>query len=413
MLKFIKNLSMLSSTLDSLQNSNAIDVLTDLLKSTMKQPHFREVSNQILNTIYNLCRLSKSRQEDAALNGIIPVLQKIVKTERPLKEFALPILCDMAQSGKVGRRELWRNHGLAFYISLLSDPYWQITALDAIFNWYVQLSLFKVFDGVILTFSRLQEETAKVEEYLLQDRPDGYSFTDSIVKCLTISKANAFENLLEPLQKLLRLSPPIASTLARPDLFTRIGQKLHHNKAAVRLNLLRILSSICDSSWGQGDLLGRYGLLDAIRELENDPAILVRDMAGKLIKSSEQSAKRRPLMRRTSMSAASQGLISNLSRPSTPQAKSNGLFDVHESPRRLRNGLNLRPETRDGSTPVMISGSSGGSASGRNRVPRPLSRRLSQIGSLPEEPRPPNISTRPPSAISRRRRQTHTDLQWS
>jgi hypothetical protein len=135
MLKFIKNLSMLSTTLDSLQNSNAIDVLTDLLRSTIKRPHFREVSNQILNTIYNMCRLNKSRQEDAALNGIVPLLQKIVKTERPLKEFALPILCDMAHSGKVGRRELWRNKGLAFYISLLSDPYWQVTALDAIFTW--------------------------------------------------------------------------------------------------------------------------------------------------------------------------------------------------------------------------------------------------------------------------------------
>jgi hypothetical protein len=139
MLKFIKNLSMLSTTLDSLQNSNAIDVLTDLLRATMKRPHFREVSNQILNTIYNMCRLNKSRQEDAALNGIVPLLQKIVKTERPLKEFALPILCDMAHSGKVGRRELWRNKGLAFYISLLSDPYWQVTALDAIFTWSVTM----------------------------------------------------------------------------------------------------------------------------------------------------------------------------------------------------------------------------------------------------------------------------------
>ena len=135
MLKFIKNLSMLSTTLDSLQNSNAIDVLTELLRHNSKEPHFREISNQVLNTIYNLCRLNKSRQEDAALNGIIPLLQRIIKTERPLKEFALPILCDMAHSGKVGRRELWRNKGLQFYISLLADPYWQVTALDAIFIW--------------------------------------------------------------------------------------------------------------------------------------------------------------------------------------------------------------------------------------------------------------------------------------
>lgn len=140
MLKFIKNLSMLSTTLDSLQNSNAIDVLTDLLRSNLRKSHFRELSNQILNTIYNMCRLNKSRQEDAALNGIVPLLQKIVLTERPLKEFALPILCDMAQSGKVGRRELWRNKGLGFYISLLLDPYWQVTALDAIFTWFVSRS---------------------------------------------------------------------------------------------------------------------------------------------------------------------------------------------------------------------------------------------------------------------------------
>lgn len=163
MLKFIKNLSMLSTTLDSLQNSNAIDVLADLLRSTMKRPHFREVSNQILNTIYNMCRLNKSRQEDAALNGIVPLLQKIVKTERPLKEFALPILCDMAQSGKVGRRELWRNKGLAFYISLLSDPYWQVTALDAIFTWFVTQQpycIYALFTN-ILTGSRKKQPRLK------------------------------------------------------------------------------------------------------------------------------------------------------------------------------------------------------------------------------------------------------------
>ncbi|GAB1204520.1 hypothetical protein APSETT445_003176 [Aspergillus pseudonomiae] len=354
MLKFIKNLSMLSTTLDSLQNSNAIDVLTDLLRSTIKRPHFREVSNQILNTIYNMCRLNKPRQEDAALNGIVPLLQKIVKTERPLKEFALPILCDMAHSGKVGRRELWRNKGLAFYISLLSDPYWQVTALDAIFTW-------------------LQEETAKVEEHLLDNRPDKPSFTDSIVRCLTISKANAFENLLEPLQKLLRLSPPIASTLARPDLFSRIGQKLRHSKAAVRLNLLRIISSICDASEEQGGLLAKYGLLDAIRELENDSAILVRDMAGKLIQSNERSeayslGKRKPGVRRRSTSTTPPSLLANQSAPSTPQinrgSQSKGFFEGRESQRHPRNALSgsalvIRPGSRDGVSSGLTAGLNG------------------------------------------------------
>jgi hypothetical protein len=143
MLKFIKNLSMLSTTLEALHSADAIDLLIDLLSGSMKKghPHFREISNQVLNTMFNLCRLSKDRQEYAAVNGIIPLLMKIMKTDRPPKEFALPILCDMAHSGSKGRRFLWQNKGLDFYVSLLADQYWQVTALDAIFVWYEQSPL--------------------------------------------------------------------------------------------------------------------------------------------------------------------------------------------------------------------------------------------------------------------------------
>lgn len=137
MLKFIKNLSMLSTTLEALHSANAIEYLIDLLNYNRRknQPHFRESCNQIVNTLYNLCKLSKVRQEDAAVNGIIPLLMKIMSGDRPPKEFALPILCDMAHSGKVGRKYLWQNQGLQFYVSLLADQYWQVTALDAIFIW--------------------------------------------------------------------------------------------------------------------------------------------------------------------------------------------------------------------------------------------------------------------------------------
>ncbi|KAJ5787271.1 hypothetical protein N7457_002261 [Penicillium paradoxum] len=412
MLKFIKNLSMLSTTLDSLQNSNAIDVLTDLLRSNLRQAHFRELSNQILNTIYNMCRLNKSRQEDAALNGIVPLLQKIVLTERPLKEFALPILCDMAQSGKVGRRELWRNKGLGFYISLLLDPYWQVTALDAIFTW-------------------LQEETAKVEEHLLEgifesDTFEGpVTFTSAIAECLKLSKANAFENTLEPLQKLLRLSPHVASTFARPDIFQRLRQKLHHTKAAVRLNLLRIIASICDSNEEQGGLLATYGLLDAIRNMENDPAILVRDMAGKLVRSSEAygASKRRPTGRRQSTCTTPPVLFAASSTPSTPSSnrtgQSRGYLEGRETPRHPRNSLSvsslvMRPGSRDGNNPVLGSGSNGSSAAvARPRSARPLSSRMSHVELLREEEnKTPSLSRRP-SIIPRRRRPTLVDSEWT
>lgn len=140
MLKFIKNLSMLSSTHEALQNSNAIDILIELLKTSRKQPLYREISNQILNTMYNLCRHNKSRQEEAALSDIIPLLKEVVREGGPLKEFALPILCELAHSGKVARKMLWDSKGLQFYIAMLADRNWQVTALDAIFVWYISVS---------------------------------------------------------------------------------------------------------------------------------------------------------------------------------------------------------------------------------------------------------------------------------
>ncbi|KAF2183417.1 hypothetical protein K469DRAFT_635407 [Zopfia rhizophila CBS 207.26] len=267
MLKFIKNLSMLSSTHEALQNSNAIDILIELLKSSRKQPLFREISNQILNTMYNLCRHNRSRQEEAALSDVIPILKEVVVTEWPLKEFALPILCELAHSGKVARMKLWENRGLQFYISLLADRNWQVTALDAIFIW-------------------LQEETARVEQHLLNN-----NFSTAIIDAYTSPELSqsTFENMLEPLQKLVRLSPPIAASLAVPEIFTRTVQKLGHKDAVTRLNLLRILRTICDATEDECTLIKKFKVYDTILHLsEHDPAILVRQMAEELVRACDE-----------------------------------------------------------------------------------------------------------------------------
>lgn len=449
MLKFIKNLSMLATTLDALQNSNAIEVLTDLLNASMKLPHFRDVSNQVLNTMYNLCRLSKARQEDAALSGVIPLLQRIVLTERPLKEFALPILCDMAHSGKVGRKLLWQNKGLQFYIGLLADQYWAVTALDAIFIW-------------------LQEETAKVEEHLLATA----GFSEAVVQCFNESKPDAFENLLEPLQKLLRLSPPVAASLAHPDLFTRTVLRLHSKKALVRLNLLRIIRSICDASDEQGALIRNYGLLDSVTDLAaHDPAILVREMASELVRSSEYTIRRnldvRPAVRRSSSSTMTPPPIipPTSSMPPTPtlgsassfgdRTGSRGFFDFGFDGPRSRTSASVgvgasspyRPVSRDSSAgsqqgsswsnlsassmPAAPPAGSLTSSTAKSRLPRTSTtasgsrRALSRLGMAATSPVPEKTETpthAPPTATSRssaaianarsRRRQTSGIEGW-
>ena len=239
---------------------------------------------------------------------------------------------------------------------------------------------------ILLTICRLQEETSRVQDALLENQ----RFTTAICASFTHSKSYSFENLLDPLQKLLRLSPAVAASMARPDLFERIGQKLNHNKPAIRLNLLRIVRSICDACEEQGALLLKFGLLDTIRELEmSDPAVLVRNMAQELVRSCEDSedlisnassvsggpsgGKKKTALRRTSANTTPPGLRERqMSLPTSPRASSgwdsrDGLdrdgivyYDrpdrLVQTPRRSRPSAvvasavsyGLRPSSRDG-----------------------------------------------------------------
>ena len=141
---------------------------------------------------------------------------------------------------------------------------------------------FSVHSYDITNCCRLQEETAKVERYLLEG-----NFITAILRCFNAPKASAFDyNLLEPLQKVLRLSSPVAAALAQPQLYHGILVKLHHKKAVVRLNLLRMVRSICDASEPtKSDTASRQELFEAIgRLVEGDNAILVRNLAGELTK---------------------------------------------------------------------------------------------------------------------------------
>ena len=276
-------------------------------------------------------------------------------------------------------------------------------------------------------YNRLQEETARVEEHLL----DG-SFAKGIIKCFTTSKANAFENLLEPLQKLLRLSPPIALSLAHPDLFSRILQKLQSSKAVVRVNLLRIIRCICDSSDDPGSLLDRYDLLDAIQRLaEFDGAVLVRNMAGDLLKSNEASdrlginSSKRRTSRRPSSSTTPPSLLSTHSLPPTPTSSrsmhsTNYILDREPRERSGMNGrLSYRPVSREGAgvngTPFVVNGAA---PAAKSRLPRTTtSGRTSQQSMLTspkkEENIMPTVVSHPSPVPNSRRRRHVSGNRWT
>ncbi|KNG43985.1 ste ste11 cdc15 protein kinase [Stemphylium lycopersici] len=409
MLKFIKNLSSLSSTHEALQNSNAIDILIELLKSTRQKdatsrsqnrsasdpkrlpPFHREISNQILNTMYNLCRHNKSRQEEAALSDIIPLLKEVVREGGPLKEFALPVLLEMVNSGKVARKMLWDAKGLAFYVSLLGDRNWAVTALDAIFVW-------------------LQEETARVEQYLLSSQS---SFTMAVISAYTSADLphSTFENMLEPLQKVVRLSPPIAASLAVPEIFSRTEQKLGHKDAVTRLNFLRILRTICDAKDEGCWLVRAFGCYERITWLmEHDSAVLVRQMAEELVRACDEvelSGINKGSNGKRSVSRASAAGL-NLRRPASSAGGRRDGSGSSTGSTLIGSGMGLTPPTPNSLKNTFMlppmSGTPTSLGSGRDRITR--SQSSTAMWDLAEDPTtalppPPSSGRSKPPALAR------------
>jgi len=260
MLKAVKHLSMNATLLEVLQNANAIEILVRILDEQATGPYSTEMSNHVFQTCYNLCRLNKSRQEEAAQAGIIPSLKRVIESSSPLKQFALPILCDLVSAGKSCRVLLWQHDGLHMYMQLLDDPYFHVSALEAILSW-------------------LQDETARVEDELLKQES-----LDALLRCFITAKANSFENLLESFLKITRLSTPITVGIAKSQFFKRIIDKLSHSKPVVRLNLLRILRAVCDVHPNRAMLVERYGIYDIVVKLsKEDGAVLVRELAREIV----------------------------------------------------------------------------------------------------------------------------------
>jgi hypothetical protein len=286
------------------------------------------------------------------------------------------------------------------------------------------------------------------------------NFTEAIVQCFNAPRASAFDyNLLEPLQKLLRLSSPVAASLARPDLFSGILQKLNHKKAVVRLNLLRIVKSICDSGNEHDQGVREHPLFEAIQRLaESDNAVLVRNMASELVKASldhspESVTGARPRPNQARRTYTPPSLLHSTSAPMTPThgrgiSQSSSFMEGNVTPRRIAaipppsgsESSIYRPRSRDGPQPQIVRRTSSelnsSSMMGKSRVPRPSMLRGSRSSlaavTTSEEPAPSrrenglrirdqtrysNVpaqgGTAPQLNSKRRTRQPSGDIKWS
>jgi len=132
---------------------------------------------------------------------------------------------------------------------------------------------------VPFTPCRLQDETARVEDRLLKPET-----LEALLKCFVSAKANSFEGLLDPFLKICRLSTNIAIGIAKSQFFKRVVDRLGHSRALVRLNLLRIVKTVCDVHPNRAILVERYGIYEIVAKLsKEDGAVLVRELAREIM----------------------------------------------------------------------------------------------------------------------------------
>lgn len=256
-LKSIKQLSMDHNTLVNVQRAGAIRRLVKILG--VRQGLFvTEMHNQVLGTMYNLCRLDPDRQYQAAVEGIVPHLQYIIASQSPLKQFALPLICDLAHVKKA-RPELWQFRGVEFYLDLLEEEYWQVNALDSLSVW-------------------LADETKRVEEIMVQPHQ-----ISKIVSAFESAKHAAFVNLMEPILRTLAASPTINRALATSSFVPKLLERLQHPNPQVRVNLLKTLTSLYEYHPNPKKMIAEYQLFPVVKRLAEDKTVLVRNLASKLL----------------------------------------------------------------------------------------------------------------------------------
>eukprot|EP01132_Coremiostelium_polycephalum_P005665 gene5665-7051_t len=256
-LKSIRQISMDHNTLVNLQTAGTIRCLVPLL-GRRNGAHIAEIHNQILNTMFHLCRIDAERQYQAAVDGIIPHLQYFIRSHSPLNQFALPIICDLAHSKKA-RPELWKNDGIVFYLDLLEERYWQVNALDSLSAWLI-------------------DETSAVEKIMAKP--------DSVKKLMMVfvnADGQSFAGILEPFLKIVNCSNLVNVALGTSNFIPKILDKITHTNPQVRLNLLKIITSLYECHPNSKKMIQEYKLYPIIQRIaETDKSVLVQKIASKL-----------------------------------------------------------------------------------------------------------------------------------
>jgi hypothetical protein len=216
--------------------------------------------NQTLNVLYNVCHLSRFRQNQAAKAGAIPVLQQIVAKSLPFRQFAIPILCSMIQSGEKARNEIWYNGGVDFLSILLMDRYWQVGCIGVFSAW-------------------LRDDKERVEPRLLNS-----NFVLNLEHAVLRTNVHEFQAIVQPLKEVLSVSKIIRHKFFSDEVLQKIIILLHHQDPILRVTILKLLTLAGEHTCWTFSATIRSLLLVLLRMLiSEEDSIIVKSLVRQIL----------------------------------------------------------------------------------------------------------------------------------
>jgi serine/threonine protein kinase len=270
LLKCLKNLSMEPAVLDDLEQAGTITTLIPLLSGPISD----KCKIHVLPTLFNMCRINKRRQELAAVSGLIPHLKRTIMDGSHLRQFVLPILCELAHTSTVTRRELEKHNCFVFFIGLLKENHWNKFIIKAVAQWMAS-------DGATMGDDLL------VQPAQLSKLVDFFKSATSHALHSVQTPAQAMQELMQPLLQMLQVSKPLSRALSLSAVFlTVLVKRLRSTKEAVVLRpLLDMLQYLHYNHPDPKQLVTENNLVAVMKEVSERTVgmVIVKSKADKML----------------------------------------------------------------------------------------------------------------------------------
>jgi len=262
MILLLKKLSINPIAQVPLEKTGCLAVLTPLLYT----PNIsRRCLSLLLETLHNLCRVNKKRQELSASYGIIPFLMsESINPDQSnsRSKIATHMLCDLANASAMTRAELNKNNVIQHFI-------WMVDSKNAHFNLILNsLSIWVLND------------TESVESILLEEANINVfitSFTSSSKKQMSILHVSFLSIFCNSIR--------ICKAIGKSELFvnTLIERLIASDAAIITLSYLKILQVLHLHDENPKEFAEKYQLITIMAPFINDKShVYVFELAIKL-----------------------------------------------------------------------------------------------------------------------------------